>query len=195
LNEFEQFRSSTTMTSLQALQMLSRWLIIMFAFEIFETFFFDEYNITKFFDRYADLCLNYDLEKEEKIRRLLRYCDFINEQYVRVVINANVFEWKEFCKTLCKNYKNKDLNQQLHSLEYLEVFKNKMRTFLKEISQYCRQYTIISEKLIKTEKLQRTLRNVWFLQRLLEKFSEKFAIRCSLNENDENKMRFENLIK
>jgi hypothetical protein len=30
---------------------------------------------------------------------------------------------------------------------------------------------------------------------LLEKFSEKLAIRCSLDENDENKMRFENLIK
>jgi hypothetical protein len=64
----------------------------MLAFEISETFFFDEYNITKFFDRYVDLCLNYDLEEEEKIRRLFRYCDLINEQYVRIVINENVFE-------------------------------------------------------------------------------------------------------
>ncbi len=111
------------------------------------------------------------------------------------MINANVFEWKEFCKTFCKDYKNKDLNQQLHSLNYLEIFKNKMRTFLNKIFQYCRQYTIIFEKLIKTKKLQRTLRSVWFLQKLLEKFSKKLAIRCSLNENDENKMRFENLIK
>ncbi len=194
-NELEQFRFSTTMTSLQALQMLFRWLIIMLASETSETSLFDEYNITKFLDRYADLCLNYDLEEEEKIRRLFRYCDFINEQYVRVVINANVFEWKELCKTLCRDYKDKDLNQQLHSLEYLEIFKNKMRTSLEEISQYCRQYTIISEKLVKTEKLQRTLRSAWFLQKLLEKFSEKLAIRCSLNENDENKMRFENLIE
>jgi hypothetical protein len=30
---------------------------------------------------------------------------------------------------------------------------------------------------------------------LSKKFNEKFAIRCSLNENDENKMRFENLMK
>jgi uncharacterized protein YcsI (UPF0317 family) len=70
-----------------------------------------------------------------------------------------------------------------------------MRTSLNEISQYCRQYTVIFEKLIKAEKLQRTLRSAWFLQRLLEKFSEKFAIRCSLNENDEDKMRFENLMR
>jgi hypothetical protein len=161
-----QLKSSTTVSSLQALQMLSRWLIIMFASETSETFFFDEYNITKFLDRYANLCQNYDLEKREKIRRLFRYCDFINEQYVRVVVNANVFDWKEFCKTLCRDYKNKNLNQQLHSLKYLEVFKNKMRTFLKKISQYCRQYTIISEKLIKTKKLQRTLRNAWFIQNL-----------------------------
>ncbi len=183
------------MTFLQALQMLFRWLIIMSASEISRTFFFDEYNVIEFLDQYADLCQNYDLEEEKKIRRLFRYCDFINEQYVRVVVNANVFDWKKLCKTLCKDYKNKNLNQQLHALEYLEVFKNKMRTSLKEISQYCRQYTIISEKLIKTKKLQRTLRSAWFLQRLLEKFSEKLAIRCSLNENDENKMRFENLIK
>jgi hypothetical protein len=133
--------------------MLSRWLIIMFVFETSETFFFDEYNITKFLNRYVDLCQNYDLEKKKKIRRLLRYYDLINEQYVRVVINANVFEWKEFCKTLCKNYKDKALNQQLHFLKYLKIFKNKVQTSLKEISQYCRQYTIISEKLIKTKKL------------------------------------------
>jgi hypothetical protein len=134
-------------------------------------------------------------KREKKIRRLSRYCDFINEQYMRTMINANFFEWKKFCKTFCRDYKNKDLNQQLHSLDYFEIFKNKMRTFLNEIFQYCRQYTIISEKLIKTKKLQKTLRSVWFLQRLLEKFSEKLAIRCSLNENDEKKMRFENLIK
>jgi ABC-type multidrug transport system ATPase subunit len=54
--------------------------------------FFDEYNVIEFLDRYADLCQNYDLEKEEKIRRLSRYCDLINEQYVRVVVNANVFD-------------------------------------------------------------------------------------------------------
>jgi hypothetical protein len=168
LNEFVQFRSSTTMTFLQTLQMLSRWLIIMFEFKICEIFLFDEYNITKFLDRYVDLCLNYDLEKEKKIRRLFRYCDFINEQYVRVVINANVFEWKEFCKILCRDYKNKDFNQQLYFLKYLKIFKNTMRTFLDENFQYCRQYIVISEKLIKTKKLQRTFRSVWFFQKLLK---------------------------
>jgi hypothetical protein len=72
--------------------MLSRLLIIMFASKISKTLFFDEYNITKFLDRYADLCQNYDFEEKEKIRRLSRYCDLINEQYVRVVVNANVFD-------------------------------------------------------------------------------------------------------
>jgi hypothetical protein len=148
-----QLRFSTRISFLQIFQMLSRWLIIMFASKTFETLFFDEYNITKFLDRYVDLCQNYDLEKKKKIRRLFRYCDLINEQYVWTMINANVFKWKEFCKTFCRDYKNEDLNQQLHSLKYLEIFKNKVRTFLKEISQYCRQYIVISEKLIKTKKL------------------------------------------
>jgi hypothetical protein len=195
MKKIVQFRFFATISFLQILQMLFRWLIIMLVSEIFEIFLFDEYNITKFLDRYANLCQNYELEKKERIRRLSRYCDFINEQYVRVVISANVFEWKKFCKTLCRDYKDKDLNRQLHSLKFLEIFKNKVRTSLKEIFQYCRQYTIIFEKLIKTKKLQRTLRSVWFLQRLFEKFNEKLAIRCSLNENDENKMRFENIVK
>jgi hypothetical protein len=64
----------------------------MFASKTSKAFLFDEYNVTEFLDRYADLCQNYDLEKEEKIRRLSRYCDFINEQYVRVVVNANVLD-------------------------------------------------------------------------------------------------------
>ncbi len=62
----------------------------MFAFETSEASLFHDYNITKFLNRYVDLCQNYDLEKRKKIRRLSRYCDLINEQYVRVVINANV---------------------------------------------------------------------------------------------------------
>jgi hypothetical protein len=70
-----------------------------------------------------------------------------------------------------------------------------MRTFLNEIFQYCLQYIVICQKLIKTKKLQKTLRSVWFLQSLSKKFNEKFVIRCSLNENDEDKMRFENLMK
>ncbi len=61
-----QIRSSTTISSLQVLQMLSRWLIIMSALETFETFLFDEYNITKFLNRYANLCQDYDLEEKEK---------------------------------------------------------------------------------------------------------------------------------
>jgi hypothetical protein len=64
----------------------------MSASEISKAFFFDEYNITKFLDRYVDLCQNYDLEEKKKIRRLSRYCDLINEQYIRAMINANVFE-------------------------------------------------------------------------------------------------------
>jgi ABC-type multidrug transport system ATPase subunit len=64
----------------------------MSASKISKASFFDEYNVIEFFDRYADLCQNYDLEEKKKIRRLLRYCDLINEQYVRVVVNANVFD-------------------------------------------------------------------------------------------------------
>jgi hypothetical protein len=46
--------------------MLFRWLIIISALETSETFFFDEYNITKFSNRYVDLCQNYDLEKKKE---------------------------------------------------------------------------------------------------------------------------------
>ncbi len=60
-----QFRFSTTISSLQTLQMLSRWLIIMSASKTSKTSLFDEYNVIEFLDWYADLCQNYDLEKKK----------------------------------------------------------------------------------------------------------------------------------
>ncbi len=89
--KIEQFKSSTTISFLQTLQMLSRWLIIMSALETFKTLLFDEYNITKFRYRYVDLCQNYNLEKKEKIRRLFRYCDFMSRDVIiHSIKNAKV---------------------------------------------------------------------------------------------------------
>ncbi len=62
------------------------------------------------------------------------------------------------------------------------------------MSFYCRQFFVISEKLIRSNKLQIILRSVWFLQDFSEKINEKFAIRFFLNEDDEEKIKFENLI-
>ncbi len=50
-----------------------------------ETFYFEEYNIIEFLKRYENLCVNYDLEEKEMIKRFSKYCDIIIEQYVRVV--------------------------------------------------------------------------------------------------------------
>ncbi len=62
------------------------------------------------------------------------------------------------------------------------------------MSFYCRQFFVISEKLIRSNKLQIILRSVWFLQEFSKKFSEKLIIRYFFDENDEKKMKFENLI-
>ncbi len=45
--------------------------------EIFKTFYFEKYNIIEFLRRYENLCVNYDLEEKEMIKRFLRYCDVV----------------------------------------------------------------------------------------------------------------------
>jgi hypothetical protein len=57
-----------------------------------ETLYFDEYNVIEFLKRFSDFCSNYALKKDEKIRRLSRYCDVLNEQYVKSVIDINLNE-------------------------------------------------------------------------------------------------------
>jgi hypothetical protein len=97
-------------------------------------------------------------------------------------------------KILRRDYKNRDLNQQIHSIDYLESFKNKIRISIEKISQYCRQYSVISKSLFDAEKIQSSLRSVWFLQNLLEVFNNEFFIKHDLNDDDEIKMNFDILM-
>ncbi len=53
--------------------------------EISETFYFEEYNIIEFLKRDENLCVNYDFEEKEMIKRFLKYCDVVIKQYVRIV--------------------------------------------------------------------------------------------------------------
>jgi hypothetical protein len=97
-------------------------------------------------------------------------------------------------KILRHDYKNRDFNQQIHSIDYLESFKNKIRISIEKISQYCRQYSTISKFLFNAEKIQSSLRSVWFLQNLFEVFSNEFFIKHDLNDDDEIKMNFDILM-
>jgi hypothetical protein len=156
--------------------------------------YFDGYNVTEFLERFSDLCSDYALEEGEKIRRLPRYCDVLNEQYVKSVIDTNLNGWKSLVKTLRRDYKDRDLNQQIHSIGYLESFKDKIRTSVEEIPQYCRQYSAISKPLFDAGKIQSSLRSAWFLQGLPEAFSNEFSIRHDLDDDDETKMDFDTLM-
>jgi hemerythrin-like domain-containing protein len=96
--------------------------------------------ITEFLERYQDLCVDYSLEEKEMTRRLPRYCDVVIEQYVKAM-TAEENNWKSLCKVLRRDYRDKDLSQQVHSISYLEAFKDKQRTRLEEVPPYCRQFS------------------------------------------------------
>jgi hypothetical protein len=86
------------------------------------------------------------------------------------------------------------MRREENSIGYLESFKDKTRTSVEEIPQYCRQYSAISKPLFDAGKIQSGLRSAWFLQGLLESSSNEFSIKQDLDDDDESKMDFDTLM-
>ncbi len=59
-------------------------------------------------------------------------------------VTAGENNWKSLCKIFSRDYRDKDLIQQVHSISYHEAFKDKQMTLLEEVSSYCRQFSVIS---------------------------------------------------
>ena len=86
------------------------WMILFSTSRTSDAFFFDDNEISEFLNKYEDLCDDYELKNDEKKQRLFKYCDFINDQYVRSVINT-IFSWKEIVRILKKKFRNRNVSQ------------------------------------------------------------------------------------
>lgn len=70
--------------------------------------FFDGQNITYFLDIYSQFCSDYDLSESENINRLLWYCEYFIERYVRILIKD--IDWIIVRAILRREYKKNDLD-------------------------------------------------------------------------------------
>ena len=170
-----------------------RWMISFSTSRTFDALFFDDNEVLKFLNKYENLCDDYELKDEEKKRRFFKYCDFINDQYVRSIINA-ASSWEEIMKILKKKFRNRNVLQQLYFIEYFEAYKNHRRTNVEKMSTYCRQFQKIFDKFIKMKRLQSIIKSSWFLQKLFAFFYEKLVIWHDLNNENVENLNFATLV-
>lgn len=71
---------------------------------------------------------NYQVDKQEKIKWFSWYCELFTGKYIKILISFSKTSWAVLCKVLCEEYKDQDLNQQMNSKQFLELYKTKFRS-------------------------------------------------------------------
>ena len=129
--------------------------------------YFDGRNATGFLDRFSDLCADYKLSDEEKLRRLPRYCDMRIGQPIETIREwRDRRDWKKFRKVVCEGFESADQAQTYHSREFLETFQDRHRSEDEDPRRFCRQYARISEELVRRNRLDNYTQILWFVQGL-----------------------------
>ena len=136
--------------------------------------FFEGANVSKFLERFENMCNDYQMAASKKIRCLPWYCEMFTACHIRSVIGFLGLDWTNICTNLKKEYKNRDIAQQISSCAYLEIFKDKPRTKNAEVLQFYRNYSKISKELQEKEKLDKYTQLRWFLQGLSPFIQSKF---------------------
>ena len=71
--------------------------------------FFEGANISKFLERFENMCDDYRIAASEKIRRLPWYCEMFTARHIRFVIGFSGLDWTKICTNLKKEYKDRDI--------------------------------------------------------------------------------------
>ena len=95
--------------------------------------FFEGGNVSEFLDRFENICDDYRMFTSEKIRRLLWYCEIFTTQQVKSLIGFSELDWRKIFTSLKKEYKNRDITQQISPRAYLEAFKDKPKNKNNEV--------------------------------------------------------------
>ncbi len=130
------------------------------------SWFFEGANISEFLEKFENMCDDYRMSTSEKICPLPWYCEMFTAWHVRSIIGFSGLDWIKICASPKKEYKDRDIAQQISSYAYLEDFKGKSRTENVEVLQFCRDYSEISNELLCKGKLDKYTQIRWFLQDL-----------------------------
>ena len=147
-------------------------------------------------DQFSDLCRDYKLTDDEKIKRLPRYCDMRIEQTIETMKEWRKRDWTKFRHSLREEYESADQAQTYHSRDFLETFKDRQRTDDEDPQRYCRQFARISDELTKKNRLDNYTRVLWFVQGLPKHIKKRL---CSshdgLNTDEYEKIDFDTILE
>ncbi len=138
---------------------------------------------------------DYQVGKQENIKRLYWYCELFTGKYIETLISSSGISWAALCKVLRKEYKDQDLNQQVNSRRFLEIYKSNSRSDTAHVLQYCRQLCAISQNLVAKGKLDLFTQSRWFLQGLPSHLLTQMIYRYELDPDDDLNMDFDDLLK
>ncbi len=73
--------------------------------------YFEEVNISEFIERFEDICDNYQVKDENKIKRVPRYCTQVISQFVKGIKEYQDEDWSKLKKDLKKEYRADNITQ------------------------------------------------------------------------------------
>lgn len=157
--------------------------------------FFEGFNITDFLESYSRICTDYQVDEQEKIKRLSWYCELFTGKYIETLISNSGTSWVALRKILREEYKAQDLNQQMNSRRFLKIYKTKSRSDTTDVLQNCRQFSAISRNFVAIGKLDSFTQSRSFLQGLPSYLQTEMFYRYELDPDDDLKMDFDDLLK
>ena len=157
--------------------------------------YFDGSNITDFLDSHSRMCTDYQVDEQEKVKRLSWNCELFTSKYIETLISSSETSWAALRKALREENKDHDLNQQMNSRRFLEIYKSKSRSETADVLQYCRQFPAISRNLVTKGKLDAFTQPRWFIQSLPSHLQTEMFYKYELDPDDDVNIDFDNLLK
>lgn len=157
--------------------------------------YFSGHNVTEFVNRFALICRDYGVSEEEMFEKLPWYCEKMIGDYIKSIPEYVERDGAGLFKMMRKDYRKHDLDQQINSRNFLEIFKSKPRTEKDDLKQYCRQFHTISYTLVERGQLEKYTRAMWFIQGLPPKTREKVVRKVGCDTEDAETMDYTKIFK
>ena len=62
------------------------YIILISLFKYYDAFYFNNYNVTKFLERFDEQCHEYYVNTKNKFKKLLKYCKKLIDNFVKTLI-------------------------------------------------------------------------------------------------------------
>ena len=99
------------------------------------------------------MCEDYRVNPEDRFRRLPKYCEASIGRCIKTMPSFYAKDWEALKKSLCKEYKNLDPEQQIYTEAFLSALKDKVRTEKDDLRPYCQQFATVSTVLRQRQQI------------------------------------------